>query len=39
MTPLDIVKELVEEVPEPGAEAYPAPGEADAEKKAKMARK
>ena len=32
LTPLHIVKKLLEEVPEPGAEAYPAPGETDGRK-------
>ena len=33
LTPLHIVKKLLEEIPEPGAEAYPAPGAAEAKKK------
>ncbi len=32
MTSFDIIKTLLEEVPEPGAEAYPAPGEAGKDK-------
>ncbi len=33
LTPLSIVRKLLEEVPEPGAEAYAEPGAADARKK------
>ena len=38
LTPLHIVKKLLEEIPEPGAEAYPAPGAADVKKKSESRR-